>query len=129
MCVCVSTGASQHIWLAAAAAGGTCVSSDCRQLTVSLTSVFSKLYVISEADEGGGVMSRSQITALLSIVDFNRLLCDTHLVSTITAPFHKLDLGLLRRYSSHVSGVAAPEPSSFFVKSLLLQEHQSNASR
>lgn len=44
-------------WLAAAAAEGTCVSPDCRQLTESLTSVFSKLYFISVAEEGGGVIS------------------------------------------------------------------------
>lgn len=50
--VCELDSLTVH-WLAAAAAEGTCVSSDCRQLTVSLTSVFSKLYVISEAEEDG----------------------------------------------------------------------------
>ena len=48
-----------------AAAEGTCVSSDCRQLTVSLTSVFSKLYVINETGKDDRVISLShrQITA------------------------------------------------------------------
>lgn len=53
-------------WLAAAAEG-TCASSDCRQLTVSLTSVFSKQNVISEAEENGGDLSfiPPQITAVI----------------------------------------------------------------
>lgn len=139
--MCVSSTASQHIWLAAAAAAeGTCASSDCRQLTVSLTSVFSKLYVISEAEEDGGV-SRFHTTRLqqcsLSLgplllspeslpesVDFKRLMptflrdlhtsCQYNKLLLFTSSILGLSLvTLLHRYSSE--NVAALKPSNFFI--------------
>lgn len=96
-------------WLAAAAvAEGTYVSLHCRQLALSLTSVFTKFHVISEAEEDSGVISLSchQITAVLpfswpslwigpqSGVFLNVFLENyTHLVSTC-GPLHKLSPGL-----------------------------------
>lgn len=96
-------------WLAAAAvAEGTYVSLHCRQLALSLTSVFTKFHVISEAEEDSGVISLSchQITAVLpfswpslwigpqSGVFLNVFLENyTHLVSTC-GPLHKLRPGL-----------------------------------
>lgn len=120
-------------WLAAAAEG-TYVSLHCRQLTLILTSVFTKFYVISEAEEDSGVISLSyhQIKAVLSfswpslwIGPQSSVFLEvfsknyTHHVSTTVVLFTSSVLGLilallLLKCSSRLC-TAALKPTRFFI--------------